>query len=380
MAGNWLIPNVTPEEQIYWGTDNNSNRVSRWPQPDSNRVDAYFRFPKTFGLYPLPSRIFTYLNLIDTVGPPPDQSIVEYVWWDLEVVAPSHLKFTTDPSPVSGNVFEMEIKYFDVLPVTGQAGEQMKQTIYAGPEWWETISEYGVDPPDHTLFYKWNQQAGLPVPDYSAATHSPLFTWESVQMGSIGVADCFSFPRLVVPPPMGFAEMNGVDSYVKFTTWFPNGTSRFLWEYDIRPTAPVSNVAIRGDSTNGAFFMGHSTATNAVWWNRSVNLSPGLTLGTWQSVRMEHDWSIPGDFYTVWIDGIQVGQNAGTFTPSWFDQIGKVGGAFRGEFELRNIKHTTGSPGTPSVILDFPLQVDACPVVGLPIKGTTFNMALPSCP
>ena len=191
------------------------------------------------------------------------------------------------------------------------------------------------------------------------------------------ISECMTFPA---PPPSGFASMNGVDSWVKFTTWFPNGTTRFLWEYEIRPTAPVSNLSIRGDSTNGAFFMGHATPTNAVWWNRSVNLTPGLVTGIWQSCRMEHDWSIPGDFYTFWIDGVQNGQNAGTFTPSWFDEIGKVGPNFRGTFDLRNIKHTTGTPAAPNVILDFPLLVDACPVVGLPIKGTTFNMTLPSCP
>ena len=361
----------------------NNQKVSPWPHPNGPRIDCRFRF--NYGQFlpaPRPSQFFFRMNLAAGGSGPVQNGSVKLLAVS-DVLLQGNAGTSADGYTV---IFEIELFEFPVVePHYGTSGIRYNFILQKAGfpdlfyrQFWPRFEDGGqpfvrLDADKEFLLVGGSGDYSNFDPLIFTYITNPiqfdLFAWWPL-------SECVVLEEDVG----GFAEMNGVDSWVKFTTWFPNGTTRFLWEYEIRPTAPISNVSIRGDSTNGAFFMGHATATNAVWWNRSVNLAPGLVTGIWQSCRMEHDWSIPGDFYTFWIDGVQNGQNAGTFTPSWFDEIGKVGPNFRGTFDLRNIKHTTGTPAAPNVILDFPLLVDACPVVGSPIKGTTFNMTLPSCP
>jgi len=369
----YFTPTPDVDQWFYWIRPGGQLPIiSRWPKAGSNRTDCRFQLPISKGTLWTASRWWVEI-LLGGASP----NYLSRGFLDLEALGINHL-YGSAGVDADGWEVSIDIQGYETTPVVGPPGvvailRADNVSITANMEW--TLWYFNQD------LTHWKEQITLNQENASfgqlAVSGLPFGTITGLLGGSL--PDCFNFVSIGAPEA-GFCACNGTDSWIKFTTWFPNGTTRFLWEYDIRPTAPVSNIAIRGDSTNGAFFMGHATFDNAVWWNRSVSLSPGLVVGVWQSVRMEHDWTIPGDFYTVWIDGVQQGQNAGTFTSSWFDEIGKVGANFRGVFDVRNLKHTTGTPAAPNIILDIPLDIDACPVVGLPIKGTTFNMDLPSCP
>lgn len=378
--GSWFDPFPSVDDQEYWGVDDNSMRVSRWPQPGPRRTNAWFRFPGTFGLYPLPSRIYSALQFYLVDPPPFPPSDQEAVWWDLDPIGQNHLYFVTDPSPATGRVYTLDIKYFDVLPITGVYGEQMTQRIEESGEFYEQILEYAVGPPNRQLLWKWNQFFPDPQPSAASSSQSPGWPYVQVIPLSMGVADCFTFPSILPPPEEGFARMNGVNAYVLFNDIAPLVATRFKMEFDIRPTGADTQLVCFGYTGFGSFGYMFNDRHNFQWWNQTFFLPDGLVLDEWNHVTIEYDWSIPGASYSIWIDGILQITQGGSFVTWVWDEIGRRGSLIAGQFDLKRARLWDGTPGAPNLLVDVPLVDDACAVVPLTLKGTTFNMDLSSCP
>jgi hypothetical protein len=151
-------------------------------------------------------------------------------------------------------------------------------------------------------------------------------------------------------------------------------------EFDIRPTGADSSLVAHGTSFFTGLFYGFNNRKSFKWWSQTLQLPDGLVLNEWNHVEVEYDWSIPGGSYTVWIDGIFQVTKPGVFITWVCNQFGRRGTTVEGEFDMKNVKLWDGTPGAPNLLVDVPLDLDACAVVPIGTKGTTFNMMLPSCP
>lgn len=361
----------------------NNRKVAPWPQPNGPRVDCRFR--QNYGQYlpaPRPSQFFFRMNLDTPPGIVRQNGSV-----NLLAVSDTLLRGNSGTSPDGYTViFEIELFEFPVVePHFGTSGIRYNFIL----------QNDGFPDLYFRQFIARSEDGGLAsVPllqgyvgavtglgtEYSnfdpfvfTYISNPIqwnfFTWWPL-------SECLVLEEDDVG---GFAEMNGTDSYVSFPTFFSNHGPRFKAEWEVRPhvDADTSCFVYTGFTS---FWSGHSGIGSVRWWNIIINIVPNLVLDEWNQVRMEFNWSIPGSTYTVWINDVLAGSTGAGVRILPMDNIGSVNGFGPGIFDLRNFKLTDGNPIVPRTFIDLPLLVDACDLGVDAQKGTTHNMALPSCP
>jgi len=373
----WFEPYPTTEELSYWGIAPLTRKVSRWPQPSNPRTKSFFRLPHMSFFQATSGRAFFdwkgYLSLPPT--DPPDIAEAGWVQFDSDTVG--EVSGETVPHPVSGTVFRQEFKSFDFLPVTGVPGIQIVLTLEQGAE--SATRTYEWPSTSNPMPWFWSLLQPLPLgPTLVSGSNTPGWPYAQTDIECVSTADCYDFPRLA--PDEGFASFNGSTSWIDFPADFPYQNGPFLVEFELRPFAN-EQIVVGGLKRFAASYFGFNDQNTMTWWNQPFTLSSPLTLGVWQSVRFERDWSIPGsNLYACFIDGDQRVSQVGSTTISPYDELGRRGTSIEGQFDLRNLKQWTGSFASPVLTVDLPLIDNACDLVNPTQKGTTFDMDLPSCP
>jgi len=359
-----------------------NRKVSQWPKPNTTRIDTRFRQNYGIGLpAPRASRyLFRFAPEGLVLGP------IHNCWFDLVAESDTVLRGESGFGPSGWNI-ELQITNYvspAVDPIWSKSGIEMRWIIHhvTAPDWylaWMMNEDSGFWPTGipFGIFKGFSWSAGFLYQSNKDPMLHPEWPWfplQSIQTWSL--SECWTFESA----EEGFCECNGVDSYVLFDTFFPLVATRFRMEFDIRPTGADTQLVVYGYTGFGSFFYGFNHRHSFQWWSNTLALPDGIVLNEWNHVAVEYDWSIPGGSYSVWIDGVFQITQAGPFVTWVWDEIGRRGTLIAGEFDIKNAKLWDGTPASENLLIDVPLTVNACAVEPPSIKGTTFNMDLPSCP
>jgi hypothetical protein len=296
---------------------------------------------------------------------------------DLQAISVNHL-FGSAGLDSGGWEITLDIVGYEVTPVLGPPG---------------VVAILRASKPPSPIFMQWelwyldmditHWQEVITLLDEEASFGQ--FTTFGLPPGTVtgltggSLPDCFPFDT-IEGPEQGFCECNGTDSYILFDTFFPLVATRFKMEFEIRPTGSDTQLVAFGYTGFGSFGYMFGNRKGFQWWNQTFILPVGLILNQWNTVRIEYDWSIPGAAYSFWINGAFELTQAGAFATWVWDEIGRRGTQIAGEFDLKQAKMWDGTPAAPNLLIDVPLDINACSSVPPTIKGTTFNMDLVSCP
>jgi hypothetical protein len=375
----WLADGAPPEYVWAWA----NKEIPAWPAPNGPRIDSRFRF--NYGEYlpaPRPSKFF--VRFVTGIGV---SEKISNGWVDLMAVSDTLLQGTI-PANAEGYSITFEIELFEdpvKEPFFGKSGIRNQIILHrAGfPDlYWRQLGFAESDGGVPFVTLKLRKEFTVIQQPFDYTNYDPLIhtyvqtTFLAQLFEYFPLSECVVFPVT----EEGFAECNGVDSYVLFNTFFPLVATRFKMEFDIRRTGADTQLVAFGYTGFGSFFYGFNDHHNFQWWNQTFFLPDGLVLVDWNHVRIEYDWSIPGGSYSIWIDDVLQITQAGAFVTWVWDEIGRRGNIIAGAFDIKNAKLWDGTPGSPNLLIDVPLTGDACAVVPPTIKGTTFNMMLPSCP
>lgn len=357
-------------------------KVSLWPGYNSKRNGRFFRMQEGEGT-PYPRATKHTLQVRPNVA----ENVYHNAFFEMDEVAENHLTGTTG---VGAAGIEMVV---DVLghpasapdPHFGFTGISYDFTYtrvgFADPfhmSWvWNNAGGGGndgppidvfLDPPSgHWTFWA-EDRTGLDT-DYD--TNPPELSLELV-----AIAECWDIP--VPPPPMGFAELNGVDSDVIYVPIATANGARWFQEFDIRPHS-TAEIVVLGKTFNTTQWSGF-TDVFCRFMGFLVDMGSPLNLDVWTTIRFEHAWTANDNTYRVFWDGVPMGTKVAGTQSHAFNTHGKRGPSFIGHYDLRNLQWVTGNPAAPIVLMDCPLIVNACDAGPDLLKGTTTNMVLPSCP
>lgn len=374
--GDWLNPMPTPEEINHWlFLPGGRHKVSRWPTHGTPRSSAIFRVRYSHQWNPTALKWLVHVRRWNDVPlDPPNQDIDR--WGEFELgVLPGEERLYGICESGDLDVFEMWVEAVDTIPTVGKPGvlvtADWRNLNTSGGLKWERYWAFDAARPWQREMY-----TDIDLPSHSVDTLQQPANFDHSQVEVFSVSDCYEFARF--PEEEGFADI-GPGRWIEFPVDFPHTLGPIRVEFDIHPINDI-DLAVTSLRRFQSFSGGFAGLNTFRWWNRTVNLNPTLTLGAWQHVEAEWNWSVPGAEWRVWIDGQLAGQQPETAQNNPFDNIGWNEGNGPGEFKLRNFKQFSGSAAAPILDVDLPLTLNACDGgIGMQ-KGTTFNMDVPSCP
>ena len=190
------------------------------------------------------------------------------------------------------------------------------------------------------------------------------------------LSECWEFPA---PPVGGMAEFNGVDTSIVFDQFCSTTDARYQLEFDVRfRDVQVCAILAR---TNSSLSWVNVNVTGISWKQFPISFASSLNLNQWYTIRLEYNWNDPGTGRKLYLDGVLDAHLPGSGNVTlFFNQMGKKGATYLGDFDAKLLTLLDTDPGSPRVVMDIALQVDACDVGEKSMKGTTENMTLPSCP
>lgn len=373
--GEWFDPQPTAQELADWGITGGTfvNVPPRWPHPNTNRVKGMFCIDGSW------EGIFTAVRWILNVkhqnpGPPvPPQVENVWCWLDLDVVAENHLaaELPGEPNEDATLLFSIKRLYND--PFWGRdVIEFSARLTQSSGEWIEYFMarEIYPNPSSHSWFYVYPTIVGV------HARSSGGYTGQAIQVLCASVTDCYEFERSA-QVPIG-AEIRP-NQWINFPSDLPHTLGPIRVEFNIRSYVNtdmfVTNL-VRFSSNYGGF----NGVDKFRWWDEIIPISPSLPLNQFVFVEMEYNWSVQNGAFMVWLDGQLVATDVRAAQNNPFDNIGPAGGVGPNEFDLHGFKQWSGSAVSPILDVDLPLIDDACDLGRFGLKGTTHNMALPSCP
>ena len=226
------------------------------------------------------------------------------------------------------------------------------------------------------------------TPDWFKASLGPVaptdWTRTPVHTGFhwITMSECYVLEEQAAPGPGPlFIAGNGVDAYVQNDTMFSLVTPAYRFEAQVRfrDFATAWMLCNANQSNDRCGIVG----TDLQWQQKVIPLSPLPSLGFFGQFRVERDFDGIDDHMKVFWNGAKIGDlttvfqdlfwnrmagNRPTPTPEW------------GDLDMKEVKIWEGAPPGDVLTFDMDCVVAACDVGPEMIKGTTFNMSLPSCP
>ena len=365
-----------------WAQLLSQNRVSKWPHPFTGRVDARFRLLHVSGnQFPLASRFVAKITPFG-LGLDEFYGFVDLVY----IPANDHLFGSTGISNAGRELTLTVTQYTTLLdPIFSNHGIMFDWTYqkdgggisHAYFLWsvdWNPLYSVPYNAEDQGMFSTWFRDSLGPVAptDWTLPVVHAGFHWTCL-------SECYVVEEEAPPAPVsGFADLNAIDSDVIFdfrTDW---NTDRFYLEFDIMNRA-ATGIVVLGKTFNTTQYFGFN-GEYAFWNGYLTWMGEILTLDVWIHIRFEWQWIAADLTYRCYWDGVPKGTQVGALRFNQFDTIGKKGPAFVGDYKVKNLIYETGAVGSEVVLLDMPLDTDACDVGPDLIKGTTQNMVLPSCP
>jgi len=376
----WFDPQPLPEQLLYWGIIGQKHLVSKWPQPNNPRVNSWFRMYATVGNFPMPGRVPFQWQSFSQDPPNPPPVINRWGWVQMEAIAPMHVRGLSGLDPVTGAEMEVNIEYFDSMPVSGFRGVELKHTVSIGAEFSVRSYEFRDVPPN---VFKWdyNQFQSEPVTFLNFGTDSAGWPYASTAIQSCAVSDCYDFPPPPTGPNPGYAVFNDVDAYIALTNNTPSIAGRWRIQADVRyHSLPQNWILCHSNLVNNIAGTGDPNA-----WYRSNNgpINPQFPLDVWLNFSFEREWRVPtGNRFQLFINDQERANFGGVNFALVFNRLGGDRGTVPrqfGDFDMRNLLVQTNNAGMLNTILDMPLINNACDEGPLANHGTAFNMGLPSC-
>lgn len=362
--------------------DSRNNRlIPPWPADNTPRINPRFRF--LFGpLLPAPRAQRWLVRIQPTLSPTDD---VYNGWLDLSAVADNVLEGATGPNPDGWDV-KLTVTEWRLMPSPNfnDYGIERRLTISQPgfPDFWVSSMSLHDPPP----------AAGIPIgltvfqdlgnfPLVRQTNYDPLVNtnWTNqlpsvyAGIGFWNMSECWQFPE-----PEGGAEFNGVDARILFDQFLPQNPGAF------RLTADAAWFG----GTRGQFISGTDFRELVSWDSNFITWSGG-TLdvtndwkdGSFHTFRIERGWTGAAGNSQVWIDEVLKATQSTGFRASDYDRINSRGNTIDdGVWTMKNLKLWYGTELSNTLMLDMPLQANACDISPSGIKGTTENMSLPSCP
>lgn len=358
-------------------------KVSEWPQPNSSRIDARLRFEEGCGDSFAPRPSHYVVRIRPEIGP---GATIYNGWLEVTVDTVGHAHGTTGLGP-DGYEVELDITLYKTAPDPnfGKIGIEYRFTYHhtGFPDYWIAYMWATDDPTFGVLCVPFRmrvQFTSLGGFHFVATNYDPIVNtdWTRVILRDgweyWGQPECWEFQ----PAAQFVAEFNDVDARINFSPKSVTLLPRWSVEFDIRPHS-LADITVMGHSENtfttlGFFFLFMR------YNNMLINMGSRLPADVWTSVRMDYSWPIDDGFYRVFWDDVPRGLQELPMTGKVFDQMGANFDDIKGHFDLRLLKWVHGTPAAPITFIETALEQNACDVGPSAMKGTTFNMALPSCP
>lgn len=361
------------------------NGVALWPHPNTTRINPFFRLGIGDGLpYPRASR---YIFLIQPYFPV-DETFYSG-WIDLVAIAENSFIGDSGTDP-DGRKMTLEMwEVWDPADPDDPLNRWVLKMTYerAGftPFSWEYswyVNAFGFDPAPLSLaigggsIFPWVASidwVSAAVNDWSANPPRNYY-WIATQ------TEC-GVPGEVIPDLQPFARFNGIDSYIALSSQTNSLSEPWEIEADLYLRDADQNFLLSNTGSGASYVRLHQ---NKFWWgNAPVVLNPVYPLDEWFHLRATRDWDFAGNYVRVWVNAVLVGFVQTANLSKAFNRLGAFfnnPNTIWGNFDMKNLLLREGGPSSPVTRLDMPLLVNACDIGPASIKGTTFNMDLPSCP
>lgn len=359
-------------------------RVSKWPNPDTNRLKVEFRMALGQGLpFPRPQRFKLWM---DNVPEAPNNRLYPII--DLDAAGEFQL-FGTSGVDISGREVEMAIieHLLPDFPGSDFPGieyrfkfKQIGFDDYNEQWYWE--HESVVHPPTDILM----QVSSLTSVNNLIFVHDipselnltwptndfvPQFNWE-------GMSECYTFHPEDLQALS--AEFNGADSYIALDHNLVNTNSDFVIEARLRLHAPDDFWPLMGIEGSGGFL--GMEGSDFIFGNLRLATSWTPLLNQWFTWRIEFEQ--PEQLkYRLFIDDVEVMDRTVARQHLQFNRLGvhkhSVPDTTWAHMDMKFLKFLTGAYPSSIVALDMPCAADACDIGPDANHGETFNMELPSC-
>jgi hypothetical protein len=362
-----------------------SRKVGGWPKPGTQRIGGFFRFIQVHG-FPraIASRYFFKFTPFE------GELTNLWCWLDIDQVSEDKLQGASGLS-ADGREVILEVEQYNppaVDPNLGISGVTWRMhwlragfgPWYLSYTWPTFVPTIGAAPyvifKEPGTFSPWapsNNWIGTSPKDWTSDPPQQNMTWFSI-------SECYDIEP--APPGPGFAQGNGIDAYVQLDSVTGPIVNRWEWSGDFYYRSFVRAFALCHGGAAGNIT--GISATHAYFATISVPHGGAIPLDTWVNIRVERSWQSPvGALMKVFLDDVEVGSAVQGNPSRVFDRMiggrGTVPEQF-GNFDCKNFKLQTGTPETPVIELQMPLENNACDEGPAGNNGSTFNMPLPSCP
>lgn len=361
----WISPSGTGSKHI----------VGRWPHPNVLRTSADYIMDFTEDLSHVAYRRLFRAHFLDTTDAPSFPNHSRWGHWDVGIFQQGWMLATSDVNDM-GWQMSIEIQQAEVLPVLNVPGVRvlMKCEHPASEHFVTQTWEYRRD----TNSWRFDRDQAPDFLIWKTEDISVGFPYAKRCLFDYAMSDCYLFPRLA-QAPLGKAEFNGVDAYIGFDDYTDIHTDRFMLEFDIY-LYDLDEMALLGPLFSSSKYV-RFKYDGMSWRSSLVLFSPTLPLNEWMTIRIEWNWDSPTSKWKVFKDDVLIGTNTTQGASGLrFNQMGRRGSIIQGVFDMRNLHWEDTDPAAPEVLWSCLLQDDACDTGPKLLKGTTFNMALPSCP
>lgn len=369
---------VTQDDIDSWLRNTNApppfiHQVSRWPKHITARTNCAYRLKYIKDGAFCPMRWFGHWNTTDFAAPETVDG-----WFDVTPDGPGRLIGSTGFGP-SGYSVDVIIQSNEANPMTGNPGISMEQRVVRQATGGYFFNRFAYDWGTSTAF-----ECPLNQLLSGFTSHEDGFIgdfgWSNNNSYVASVGSCYEFVKVSPPPVEDFARFNGVDAYIKLTPSTPVIGGTWIIQADV--FARSANLLwLASSSINATSYVGINVGL-AHWGNNVFPLSIPVPINQWSFIRFSHQWFSGGNITRCWIDGQLAGSEAQGNPTKQFDILGArllFSPQLFGDFDMQHLLMLLGPTSSPQRVLDMPLHDDACSIDPLNIKGTTFNMQLPSC-
>lgn len=341
-----------------------SRKLALWPNPNTVRINPFNRMVLGVGMpYPRATRYFIQIEPFD------GESTKFWAWLDLDTFTENHLEGSTGLSP-DGREIKLEIdQVWDPTKLFDEPGQSIAYKC--------TYSRTGFDP--FFVEWKWdtsfqNNRVELaanfeppfsfpwlittdwtPVLNTDWTNSAPFQHWWLWSM-----SECYQLEEEAA----GWADFNGVDSWIGLDHLIPSHGGDYDYEFEINMREEVGWSMFLGIQSTGRPYVGYLPP---LWANGDFSfgsLFPPLEFNKWIKMKQTYRLARPvAEGVHIYADDVQVGQfNGTTQTFGGFNQVGRYfqgGGTFAFNGLMRNLLITSLAPGFEGVFLDMKLNGNA---------------------
>jgi hypothetical protein len=357
--------------------------VSKWPHPNTDRIQCDFRMQLGDGPpYPRPGR---FILAIEELPDEPDG--LAYCFVDMTINGEFRLRGESGVNELGRQV---------VIDIEQYLDDDYEFSDFPGIEYKFTFEMEGFDDYRVRYFFPWIHPGGFdkdinmlsnnvsndPIPTVHKDDVSELdldwpippglgpFSWRAM-------SECYTFPP--PDPPSINAAFNGTDAYVALDHALPGTNNPFILEAQVRFNVIQENPLFGVGSAGG--FIGFRDDHD--WTHGNIRPDPDFEaeLGVWYLVRFEFEQRATLS-YDLLVDDVNVWAATANRQFISVNRLGVyrqgVSNTLWSDMDMRDLKWWVGDAPSTDLVLDMPMRVNALDLSDEENHGTPFNMDLPA--